>query len=438
MNRLNSHGLATLLCFVFALVTALPAATKADALDSPAPFKRHDRHEEFKDPAKRLNPEEPSLAGKFPEPLEARAGESFTIELENRAGADIQIVDAKGNVETIGKVLSPARKVNPEGFTASGWAEPSTVCATAVNAMHIKTTHNYKTGKSTVFSLLPVEFAEFDPKDYQSYYSASASLVTDFPAGSGIFGGEWAPAVGSQVLLAADRDAPSGDFGFPGAPPRWWWKDEAKPLPADYLPKENDTLIIQVTRKRYVPEYIEFENRFGGLVWVKEMGLDPYPIAQVLKPVAGAGRFQGSAYAERGRIRANHPGVICISTSDKGEIGGFQIIPRDHSMSPEMTAARTKTQWMVVGPLWALDPSWEGLPPLFTDYLYPAFIPTDGQLPDGSEVSGAEVFLGRATVRARYSDSPKPDEYELLHETRPLTFEALKNMTHLRIYFPRM
>src|SRR5205823_11515023 len=111
---------------------------------------------------------------------------------------------------------------------------------------------------------------------------------------------------------------------------------------------------------------------------------------------------------------------------------GFQIIPRDHAMSTEMINARGKTQWMVIGPLWALDPSWEGLPPLFTDYLYPEFTPTDSEL-----VSGADVFLSRFTVRARYSDDPDPGKYVPMHEASGLNGLALKTLTHIRIYFPR-
>jgi hypothetical protein len=130
--------------------------------------------------------------------------------------------------------------------------------------------------------------------------------------------------------------------------------------------------------------------------------------------------------------------VLCISTSPVGTIGGFQIIPRDHAMSPEMTFARIKTQWMVVGPLWALDPSWEGLPPLFTDYFYPAFSPAftaEGELND--DISGAAVFLDRFTVRARYSDADDPQAYTLLREADLIDNFALKTMTHLRVYFPR-
>jgi hypothetical protein len=152
----------------------------------------------------------------------------------------------------------------------------------------------------------------------------------------------------------------------------------------------------------------------------------------------GIGRFLGTQYADIGRIRAAHPGVICVSTSPAGQVGGFQIIPRDHAMSPELTYVRVKTQWMVVGPLWALDPSWEGLPPLFSDYLYPAFIPALN--PDGSvndDAQGADVFLDRFTVRGRYDDAENPEEYELLREFVYLHHTALEKLTHLRIYFPR-
>jgi hypothetical protein len=186
-------------------------------------------------------------------------------------------------------------------------------------------------------------------------------------------------------------------------------------------------------RLKYIPEGVEFENRFGGISWVKEIGLDAYPIGQVLKPVVGCGRFLGTQYAGTGRIRANHPGVIDISTCPEGVTGGFQIIPRDHSMSPEMTNARAKTQWMVIGPLYALDPSWEGLPPLFTDYLYPAWTAAD----DSNDPRAADTYLSRFTVRARYSDDPDPSKYVLMHDKHGLDNLAFKSLTHIRIYFPR-
>jgi len=42
----------------------------------------------------------------------------------------------------------------------------------------------------------------------------------------------------------------------------------------------------------------------------------------VLKPVFGVGRLEGTKWA--GRIRANHPGVICVSTSREGKVGDFK------------------------------------------------------------------------------------------------------------------
>jgi len=71
-------------------------------------------------------------------------------------------------------------------------------------------------------------------------------------------------------------------------------------------------------------------------------------LAQVIKPVDGVGRFDGSKFADIGEIRANHPGVICISTSKKGAIGGFQIIPEEHSHDNEMKESWIKSQWMIL------------------------------------------------------------------------------------------
>lgn len=420
--------------------TANPDADGADqgflpGVDDPEPARVFpNRHSELADPALRLGPEGPPLPGMYPVPAHQRVREVFYIVIENKrdglisvykelhpgSGTAAQPLDL-APPEVLGHVLAPVTQVNPKGFTASGWAQPGTICASAVNAIHLKTDHNYNDGRGVIFSLEPVEFAQFDTKAYKSYFNKSSSLFTDIPAGTGIFGGQWAPLVGSQLLLAPDLA--HGQYA---------------PLEPGYVPRDGDTIAIRVARHKYNPEWIEFENSFGGLIWVKELGLDAYPIGQVLKPVVGIGRFLGTQYAAIGRIRAAHPGVLCISTSPDNIIGGFQIIPRDHAMSPEMTYARVKTQWMVVGPLWALDPSWEGLPPLFTDYFYPAFTPAfnaDGTT--NEEVTGAAVFLDRFTVRARYSDAEDPGKYILLREADLIDNYALKTLTHLRVFFPR-
>jgi hypothetical protein len=442
-------GWAVLLAAAGTALLALSLTSPLCAQEDPEPQKPYDdRHAEHSDPALKLQPDsaapggpadrpgepeglswggnrlpgEPPLPGIYPTPAHLREREVFHILIDNHAGGLISAVDRAGQTHELGHVLASVANVNRKGFTASGWATPGQIAATAVNAIHIKTDQDYAGARGVIFSLEPLEFTTFNPANYKSYFNQSSSLFTDIPAGQQIFGGQWAPLIGSRVGLRAS-----------GQPP-----EQAVPLPPGYVPQDGDQLVIRVERLKYNPEWIEFENRFGGIIWIKEIGLDAYPIGQVLKPVVGVGRFLGTQYADVGRIRANHPGVIDISTSPLGEVGGIQIIPRDHAMSSEMVFARTKTQWMVIGPLWALDPSWEGLPPLFSDYLYPAFNPMLSE--DGSvneAVNGAAAFLSRFTVRARYSDDADPAAYVLLHPAVGLNHEALKTLTHLRIYFPR-
>lgn len=411
----------------------LAAPLPARAADEPA-RPSHDRHAEFSDQDLRYyrgdafasadepdglqwgqGPAPPPWPGQYPTPAHLRERAVFWIRIENQPDGVIS-AGALDSLEPVGKVLSPVEQINPKGFTASGWGEPGSVCATAVNAIHVKTDQDYALGQAAIFSLVPLEFADFNPKDYLSYFNKSSTLFTDITAGEGIFGGKYAPLAFSRCFVGADRC----------------------PMPAGYVPARGDLIWIKVERLKYAPEWIEFENRFGGLVWVKEIGLDPYPIAQVLKPVVGCGRFLGTEYAGVGRIRANHPGVLDISSSPDGEIGGFQIIPRDHAMSPEMYNARFKTQWMVVGPLWALDPSWEGLPPLFGEYIYPAVVPPFN--PDGTvneAVKGTAAFLSSFEVKARYRDAEDPAAYTDMRPVVGLEMEGFKTLTHIRILFPR-
>jgi hypothetical protein len=419
-----------LLALGLMLACTLPARAELAHNDG---VQKPDRHSELGDPALRTDPQQPALPGVYPTPAQYREREYFFIIVENWQDGAISVCPPDGAsldsaqvqpdeaaLRPAGHVLAPVSEVNRKGFTASGWGEIGTVCATAVNAIHIKTDHNYNDGRGVIFSLLPVEQGKKDPHNYKSYLSLESSLLTDIQGGTGIFGGEYAPLVGSRLLLPVD-----GGAGWAQAPAGW-------------VPRAGGRFAIAVARRKYNPEYIEFENRFGGIIWIKEQGTDPYPIGQVLKPVAGAGRFLGTQYADVGRIRAAHPGVIDISTTPYGVTGGFQIIPRDHAMSPEMTYVRYKTQWMVVGPLWALDPSWEGLPPLFTDYLYPAWNPppASGQSQHYPPDADAAKYLNSFTVLGRYADSADPAQYELLHSSQYDHF-ALKNLTHIRIYFPQ-
>lgn len=344
--------------------------------------------------------------------LAATPVREFQIVIENAKDGRIFIRE-DGQTREIGKVLVPCGALNDNGFTASMWGQDSAVTATAVNALHIKVTNNPATGRGVIFSVLPREFLNVQPEDYQSYLSRNTSIFTDIPAGTAVFGGAHAPLVGSSLRFERGGNPPS-------------------PLPADYIPQEDDRLLIGVRRLADI-DYIQFDNSFGGYITVKRIGQEPEVIGQVLKPVAGVGRFEGSAYARVGRIRASHPGVLCISTSPTGEIGGFQIIPREHAMSPEMTLARTLTQWMVVGPIDGRDPSWEGLPPLFNGELFPSYIPVLGDAPDYAGISALNRLLSRFYVAGTMRGS---EEWGPLPSVTGRVDDALVHLGAIRIYFP--
>lgn len=319
------------------------------------------------------------------------AQEKYRIQLTNQEGGEIRVSDDGGNTWTkLGQVVVPVSKLSPEGFAASSYGQIGRVTATAVNALHIKV--DQQGNKPVLFSLLPRETMEngFDPK---SYFSSSSSVFTDIPAGTGIFGGQYSLLVGNQVLVG----------------------EEMKTLDNSYLPKKGDLLTIVMERPDRYPVQIIFENKKNGKVTVRYLNGEKKEIAQVLAPVKGTGRFTGSHYAEVGRIRANHPGVICVSTSPSGEIGGFQIVPNQHANTiPYIQGA---PQWLVVGPLTEGD-SLEGDPPLFAEFIQPRYL--EGKWKDN--------FL----VDVRIKDGP----WQSMPRVTGLQPAALENITHVRILFP--
>jgi hypothetical protein len=392
--------------------------------------------------------------------LPAIAAQPFYIRFENWPGGRIHVVKGPMLVE-LGHTLVPVGAINPSGFTASGWGKVGCVTATAVNAIHIKVGQNDETHFGKIFSLMPKELLTLDPANYKSYYDKNATLFTDIPAGTRIFGGGYAPVVGSRVLVSIDEleraSGHSSDGGsqvieripkdavvLPDIDPEKHLRKSGNvlvdtslsdlsakrifvPIPTDFTPKEGDVLVIEVAYPERKIQWIEFDNSFGGLISVKYVGKDPVPMGQVLKPVAGVGRFEGTLYCGPGRIRADHPGVIDVSTSPLGVIGGFQIIPRRHAMSPEMYNARLLTQWMVVGPLDALDPSWEGTEPLFSGYIYPSYI----SLTDPA-FTGLDAFLGRFHVTAKM----RGQDWGEMPVVGGRVDDALKDLAAIRIWFP--
>jgi hypothetical protein len=124
-----------------------------------------------------------------------------------------------------------------------------------------------------------------------------------------------------------------------------------------------------------------------------------------------------------------------VSTSVLGDIGGFQIVPANHGMSSEMLNARLLTQWMVISPISALDPSLEGIAPFFRYYIQPQYSSDDLDKEDWYKRM-VERFL--VQCRVNYGDWQSLPSFTLYLD-RPLpnwAGSAIKDITHFRILFP--
>jgi len=302
------------------------------------------------------------LAGRAEEPP---ARELLRLRVVNDNGGQIAVSKDGGATWTaLGCVVQYTTQVNRKGYTASKWVPPGYVAATSVNAIHISAGYNAEEDRGVVFSLLPKEFLTA-PKNYSSFLSPDSSIYTDLPAGTAIFGGGEAPFVGNDVLLET--------------------RDGLVPLPPDHVLAHGDVLVIIVAKPVRYPSDAIFENCAGGAVTLGYPDGSREQIGTVVRPVQGVGRFLGGLYADIGRIRANHAGVIDVSTSPLGRLGGFQIIPLGHAHSPEMENAWKLTQWLIVSPLEDCpDPlrQWGAITPLFYGHIRPDYRPDDLQAPD--------------------------------------------------------
>jgi hypothetical protein len=364
--------------------------------------------------------------GPSPEVIPEQAPPTIEIarlRIHNIAGGEI--AGSRDNGQTwqfIGRVAQPTMKVNPRGYNASKYTPLGSVAATAVNAIHIKAGFNEKENRGIIFSLSPDSNTETGKTSLQSEVSPGSSAFTDIPGGTGIFGGPFTPFVGNPLFLDNDKNS------------------DLKPLPENYVPKLGDVWTILIKRPIRYPREVIFENRFGGLITIQYRGEEPRVIGQVLRPVQGIGRFVGSYFSEVGRLRANHNGVIDVSTSPYGKVGSFQIVPANHAMSPETHYIRELTQWMVVGPVSALDPSWEGVSPLYSSFLRPRYDRNDVWDQDWIEgLAGRFYFdvktLGKNRVVSDWHPMPSLS-VDAKASLPSWAGTALANVTHLRIVFP--
>lgn len=341
------------------------------------------------------------------------------LRIQNTAAGIIEgSRDGGATWQPVGHVLHPTQKVNRRGFNASKYAPIATIAATAVNAIHLKASQNVPENRGVIWSLAPAAEPGVASASIQSEVSPESSAYTDIPGGSGIFGGPFTPFVGNHIFLDNDRS------------------NNLKPLPADYVPSVGDVWVIPIERPRRYPRQLVFENRFGGRIYLQYRDEEPRIIGEVLRPVLGVGRFTGSYFSEVGRIRANHCGVIDISVSPRGKVGSFQIVPANHAMSPETDYIRELTQWMVVGPPSVLDPSWEGVSPLYSAYLRPRY--DRGDIADEDAIEG---LAGRFVIQVKKKGSNEwqPMPSFSLDQDAPLpkwAGTALADVTHIGIMFP--
>lgn len=243
----------------------------------------------------------------------------YSILLPFQVGGTVKVILPDGSEQPIGTVEMLPEKTRWPAYTATRWGTPGTVAASAVNAIHLLI--DIEKGRGRTLSLLPSE-------TIAPAAGPGSALVVTGKGGYGLFGG-WAPPVGSPVTVISA----SG---------------EERPLNGGSIPREGETLRIEVNNF-CSPYMIEIENRPGGRVFAWSRAAEQSGvIARVIRPVRGVGRFEGTLFQSVGRLRANHPGVIDISTSPEGAIGGFQIIPFNHAHSAEMEGAWQRTQWLII------------------------------------------------------------------------------------------
>ncbi len=336
---------------------------------------------------------------------------SFDLHIENQAGGFIWTEESWGK-QTIGRVIKPAEIGVSDGYRATKWGVPGSAVGVSSNALHILVKKSENSEKTSILTLAPKE-SETNENIYLR--DMTGAIQTDISGGLGIFG-ELSPKVGNKVFVSRKNNTP-------------------QLISQDYTPQLGDEWIIKGSRRTREYKQIWFENRYDGRVVGMNSRGQKRILARVLRPVMGTGRFEGSQYMPGSRVRANHPGVICISTTPKDENdrknaletrGGFQIIPSVHAMDEEMIKdTLTRTQWMVVGPLNIKDKSLEGQYPLFSGLFTPGMKVQmridDGEWEDLPEITGKveDAFTPSGLIRYyQYQGTPR---------------QVIHGMTHLRI-----
>lgn len=243
----------------------------------------------------------------------------FTVHLPMTPGEHAQVVFPDGRTIDMGKVRTVPTKSRHPGFTASKYGLGGQVIATAANAHHLQI--SVEDGSGRTISVIPAETFVAAP-------GFGTSFVVEGIGGTGLWG-QYAPYVGSPVYIVNQVGVPVlfNNIG---------------------LLQFASAVEIRVYRPEESIEYLEIENWAGGKAWYRDSEGRDHPFALVEHGVSGTGRFEGTLYQGPGMVRANHPGVICVSTTRKMDIGGFQIVPLSHTYAKEMQKSRRMGQYIIL------------------------------------------------------------------------------------------
>jgi Big-like domain-containing protein len=238
------------------------------------------------------------------------SGELYRIRIMNQVGGPVEVSADRGGLwEQVGKVTraAVAAAIASNVITA---APTSTVAGVTPEQVLIR----LPASKGQPRSLRILATGET---------ANNASIATDIPSRGALFR-YFAPPIGSQVTL--DRDG------------------GAEPLPADYLPRLGDRLLIRVSEPAAGdPPTLTIENKVGGEVVLMATGGIPQVLARVKQPVRGIGRYAGTERCASGSVLSWSPTAVLVSTAGRvrkvdgdgqpvEERGGFVIQPAEPAL----------------------------------------------------------------------------------------------------------
>ena len=283
--------------------------------------------------------------------------ETHRLRFVNEKNGAVQVsTDGGQTLGLIGRVLAPATTV-AEGYTAAQYAAPGTVAAIAVHGLRIRVgADDPQVHDPLILNIDPKEYASgVVNAGFGGHSAGSAGIFTDIAAGNSIFR-ELAPSVGDPVFVESGG--------------------KLLPLPTSFRPAGSGEILVIVVHALVNPlTQIVFPNKAGEAVKGTYADGREEILTQVISPVRGVGRFDGTTYTGLGRLNTAHTGVLTVCTAPRNTAGGlvegegrerrggFQIAPAWHNARTEEAGSPQTMTLGVFGESRKRD--LEGTAPLF-------------------------------------------------------------------------